>query len=304
MCVARGIVRRVSPRVVIEPEELRQLAEDARRQGRRVALVPTMGALHAGHLRLVEQAWKSPEKSGAREPLVIVSIFVNPTQFGPNEDFARYPRTLDADLAALDAAFPAASLVVFTPAASAMYPAGERTRVRVEGADLALCGRFRPGHFEGVATVVAKLFSLVGQCHAYFGEKDYQQLQVIRRMATDLLLPVQVQGVPIVREPDGLAMSSRNRYLSAAGRSRALVLVRALRAVDRAFRDGERDPRALEAILADALGTLDSLDYASVVDATTLEPFADRIDRPALAAIAGRIEQTRLIDNLQLGVDA
>jgi len=194
-----------------QPEAFRDALEHARRQGKRVGLVPTMGALHAGHLALIAEA-------RARASFVAASVFVNPTQFGPQEDFARYPRTLDRDV---ELCAGAGADCVFAPAVEAMYPDGELTRVRVEGLSESLCGSTRPGHFEGVATIVAKLFSLAGACVAVFGRKDYQQLKVIERMARDLLYPVEVVGHRTVREPDGLAMSSRNRYLSGDERVRS-----------------------------------------------------------------------------------
>jgi pantoate--beta-alanine ligase len=201
-----------SPRRIPLPEDFRRACGEARARGERVGFVPTMGALHEGHLSLVRAARK-------HAPFVAVSIFVNPTQFGPNEDFSRYPRDLDGDIAKLATA---GANVVFCPEASAMYPTGERTRVRVAGLEEPLCGAFRPSHFEGVATIVTKLFSLTGECVAVFGKKDYQQLAILRRMTTDLMLPIELVGHPIVREKDGLALSSRNAYLSTEDRQRAL----------------------------------------------------------------------------------
>ena len=211
--------------IVRTPDELRALCNDARAARKRVAFVPTMGALHDGHLALVRAARETAD-------FVVVSIFVNPTQFGPNEDFARYPRDLEGDANKLA---PARVDAVFAPEPAAMYVAGEETRVRVGALAEPLCGAFRPGHFEGVATVVAKLFALVGPSVAVFGRKDYQQLAIIRRMAADLFMPVTVVGHPIVREADALAMSSRNAYLGADERARALCLSRGLRAASDAF---------------------------------------------------------------------
>jgi len=280
--------------IVRTPEDLRALCNDARAANQRVGFVPTMGALHDGHLSLVRLA---REKSD----FVVVSIFVNPTQFGPNEDFTRYPRDLDGDAKKLARA--GAVDAIFAPEPSAMYVAGEQTRVRVGALGDALCGPFRPGHFEGVATVVAKLFVLVGACTAAFGRKDYQQLAIIRRMASDLFLPVTIAPAAIVREKDGLAMSSRNAYLSADERARALGLSRALGAASRAFSRGERDAKALEKIArVEVEKSADTIDYVSVVDADSLADLA-KVESRALVAIACRIGKTRLIDNFVLGED-
>ncbi|MDB4944972.1 MAG: Pantoate--beta-alanine ligase, partial [Labilithrix sp.] len=217
-----------SPMVVRTPEEARAACEAARARGSRVGLVPTMGALHDGHLALVREARQHAD-------FVMCSIFVNPTQFGPGEDFGRYPRDLAGDVAKLIGAS-----VVLAPEPSAMYPEGDETRVRVGAIAEHLCGPHRPGHFEGVATVCSKLFAIAGPCTAVFGKKDYQQLAVLRRVARDLFFPVNIVGHPIVREADGLAMSSRNAYLSADERARALGLSRGLDAAARAFAAGER----------------------------------------------------------------
>src|SRR6478736_2052218 len=211
--------------------EFRAATQAVRSAGRRLGLVPTMGALHAGHLSLVTEARK-------RASEVALTIFVNPTQFGPNEDFARYPRTLDRDLALCREA---GVSHVFAPEASEMYPKGERTRVQVSGLTAALCGPHRPGHFDGVTTIVSKLFAVAGECVAVFGRKDYQQLKVIERMTRDLLLPVEIVGFPTLRDADGLALSSRNAYLSAEERQRALSIPRALGAAAAAFAAGERN---------------------------------------------------------------
>ena len=280
--------------IVRTPDELRAKCNEARAAGRRVAFVPTMGALHEGHLALVRCARETTD-------FVVVSIFVNPTQFGPNEDFSRYPRDLEGDVAKLA---PSGVTLVFAPDAGAMYPPGEETRVHVGSLAEPLCGAFRPGHFEGVATVVAKLFAIVGPCAAVFGRKDYQQLAVLRRMATDLFFPVQIVGHPIVREADGLAMSSRNAYLSAAERERALGLSRALRAASRAFDGGERSAAVIERLArAEVERSADTIDYVSVVDADSLARI-DTIASRALVAIACRVGKTRLIDNFVLGEDS
>lgn len=280
------------PLILRTVRDLAASCEAARRKGQGVALVPTMGALHAGHLALVREARR-------RADFVVVSIFVNPTQFAPGDDFDRYPRNLDEDIRQLA---PLEVAAVFAPLASEMYPTGEETRVRVPALAEPLCGRFRPGHFEGVATIVAKLFIVVGACDAIFGRKDYQQLLVIRRMARDLLMPVMVIEHPIVREPDGLAMSSRNAYLSPSERVRALALVRGLDAAASAFAHGERRPEELERLARISIEpSANSIDYVTVCDAETLLPFAAEVRAPALLAVACRIGGTRLIDNVVLG---
>jgi pantoate--beta-alanine ligase len=290
----------MSPRIVSSPAELRDVATLARREtGRPIGFVPTMGALHEGHLTLVREAKK-------RAPFVAVSIFVNPTQFGPNEDFGRYPRDLASDVAKLASV---GADAVFAPEPGAMYPPGEETRVHVGALAAPLCGRFRPGHFEGVATVVAKLFALAGPSVAVFGKKDYQQLAILRRLATDLFFPVEIVGHPIVRETDGLAMSSRNAYLSAPDRLRALGLSRGLDAAWRAFAKGERRAGVLRSLAgAEVEASADSIDYVEITNADSLAPFASgnpelRVGERALIAIACRIGATRLIDNVVLGED-
>lgn len=266
-------------------------AEAARRDGRRLALVPTMGALHAGHLALVEEARR-------RADHVTVSIFVNPTQFGPGEDFARYPRTLEADLAALEAA--GGVDVVFCPTVEEMYPEGFATYVEVAGLDAHLCGPRRPGHFRGVATVVTKLLLACRPHVAVFGRKDAQQLVIVRRLVHDLGFGVEVVGVETVREPDGLALSSRNRYLDPEARRQAAVLARAVFAARDVARAGERDPAALVDAMLRAIGDapMARLDYAEVVDAETLRP-VERLEpgREVLAAVAVYFGDARLIDN-------
>lgn len=283
-----------SPIVVKTPEELRTACDRARTEGRRVGFVPTMGALHEGHLALVREARKHAD-------FVVCSIFVNPTQFGPNEDLARYPRDLDGDVRKLEGA---GADLVFAPEPEAMYPKGEQTRVRVAGLTEHLCGPHRPGHFEGVTTIVTKLFAIVGASAAVFGKKDYQQLAVIRRMTTDLFLPVEVIGHPIVREADGLAMSSRNAYLSAEERTRALSLSRGLAEASSAFAAGERNAGRLRRLaLAPIETAATSIDYVTVADPDALVPFADdaTVGERALVAVAARIGKTRLIDNVVLG---
>jgi len=254
-----------------------------------VILVPTMGALHAGHAALIDAARARAGKNGT----VIVSIFVNPTQFGPNEDLAKYPRTLEADLE-ICAAHGADA--VFAPAAEEMYPPGDSTFIEETTLARGLCGAQRPGHFRGVCTVVAKLFNILRPDAAIFGEKDYQQLAVIRRMARDLFLGIEIVGHPTVREPDGLAMSSRNRYLSAEERQRAAAFPAALKQATE-----EPDPRSIVTRANELItqGTGSAPEYVELVDAETLEPLAS-LDRPAVLAAAVKIGETRLIDNVRL----
>lgn len=254
-----------------------------------LGFVPTMGALHDGHASLVR-------RSAAENPHTVVSIFVNPTQFGPNEDLAKYPRTLDADLALCEQAGAGA---VFFPTSELMYPPGFRTWVSVEGLTDKLCGASRPGHFKGVTTVVTKLLNLVQPTRAYFGQKDAQQALVLTRMARDLDMPLQVITCPIVREPDGLAMSSRNRYLDAAQRQRALALHRALRAMEDAFKAGVREVAVLRPVGMALLAGADKVDYLEVVDAADLSAVT-RIEGPVLCAVAAFVGTTRLIDNVML----
>jgi pantoate--beta-alanine ligase len=270
-------------------EWMKQAARQARAEGGVVGLVPTMGALHGGHLSLVRAA--------ARQCCpVVVSVFVNPKQFGPNEDLQKYPRTLDADRAQLEAY---AADYVFAPAAEEMYPDGYRTYIAVEGLSEKLEGRSRPGHFRGVTTVVAKLFEIVQPHFAYFGRKDAQQARIIRQMARDLDLDTEVVVCPIVRETDGLAMSSRNAYLNPEERRAATVLFRALDRARGEIAAGERDALRLTTMLRQTIATepLASLDYAEIVDADTFEPVT-RLRRSSLALVAAFIGATRLIDNL------
>jgi pantoate--beta-alanine ligase len=279
------------PLVVRTVQEVREAFDAARASGRRAGLVPTMGALHAGHLALVGEARR-------HAAFVVASVFVNPAQFGPNEDFSRYPRDLDGDVRKLASA---GVDVVFAPEPAEIYPPGEQTRVRVGALAEPLCGRFRPGHFEGVATVVAKFFAIAGPCAAVFGCKDYQQLLVIRRMARDLCLPVEVIGYPIVREDDGLAMSSRNAYLSPQERADALALSRGLAAAALAYEGGERRARELERLAREPIERVArSIDYVELRDADSLAAI-ETVSAPAVLAIACRIGTTRLIDNRVLG---
>lgn len=271
--------------------ETREIIRTARQTGRSIGFVPTMGALHAGHLSLLEAA----RHDGA---FVVVSIFVNPTQFGPNEDYSKYPRDEAGDLAKCAAA---GADLVFLPKAEALYPPDAVTAVHVAKLTDTLCGPYRPGHFDGVATVVAKLFNIVQPDRAYFGEKDAQQLAVIRRMARDLDLPIEIVGCPTVRESDGLALSSRNAYLSPAEREQAPSLYRALCAARDEINTGRTDAASLVAAVRDrilAAGPA-KIDYVSIVDAETLQPVT-KVERRVLIALAVRIGTTRLIDNLQV----
>ena len=272
--------------------EMQQAALALRAQGRRIGFVPTMGNLHDGHLSLVRIAKQHAD-------VVVVSIFVNPTQFGPNEDFAAYPRTFEADRALCEAE---GVDLVFYPSVPDMYPAGASVSVTEKSLSRTLCGAARPGHFDGVCTVVAKLFNVVLPHVAVFGEKDAQQLRVIRRLVRDLRFPVEIVPGPTVREPDGLAQSSRNQYLTPAQRPQAACLRRALDEAERLFAGGERDPRtivaAMRARIAEAPDA--KIDYVSIVDDETLQPLAGPIVRPALAALAVWVGKPRLIDNAVL----
>ena len=276
-------------------DDLRLAVRLARQGGLSVGLVPTMGALHEGHVRLIEECKREAD-------LVVVSVFVNPTQFGPAEDYSKYPRTLDADLLACGRGEAA---LVFAPGVEAMYPTGGlATHVDVPGLADILEGASRPGHFRGVATVVLKLLNLVGPDVAHFGEKDYQQLMVIRRSVVDLDVPTRVVGVPTVREPDGLAMSSRNRYLDGPHREAARVLSVALRRAQEAVEGGETSADRVRQILRSTVESerLATLDYAEVADAATLEPLSTLAPgRPARALLAARVGPARLIDNAPLG---
>ena len=278
-----------------EPQVLRTSAEmtawsrAARARGERIAFVPTMGALHAGHVALLEEGRRRGDK-------LVLSIFVNPTQFGPNEDLARYPRDLPGDLAK---AAGAGTDVAFVPEPLDIYPAGFQTTIEVRELARGLDGLFRPGHFAGVATVVAKLFNIVQPDVAIFGQKDFQQLAIVRRLVADLAMGIEIVGLPTVRESDGLAMSSRNAYLSQAERTRALSISRALFAVRDRAAAGERDAQLLVEGARAALD-VDRVDYLELCDAATLVPLV-QIDRPAVLLVAAFVGRTRLIDNIQIG---
>lgn len=272
--------------------EARAMCREARDQGCRLGLVPTMGALHQGHLSLVRAA-------KAQCDAVAVSIFVNPTQFGPTEDLARYPRPYERDIQLLEEEHVD---IVFAPSAEQMYPKGEATWVTVEGLSEKLDGRSRPGHFRGVTTVVTKLFHIIEPDTAFFGQKDAAQLAVIRRMVRALNFPVEIVACPIVREPDGLAMSSRNAYLNPEDRRRALVLNRSLREVERVFGAGENTAANLIAAARHVLEREPQVrvDYFEIVDPDTLDS-VDQIKEKTLVAVAAYVGTTRLIDNLLVG---
>ncbi|HEY0711527.1 MAG TPA: pantoate--beta-alanine ligase [Polyangia bacterium] len=265
-------------------------AEAARARGERIVLVPTMGALHAGHVALLHEGRRRGDR-------LVLSIFVNPTQFGPKEDLAKYPRPIEADL---EKAAQAGVDVVFMPTAAAMYPPGYQTFVEVRDLQQGLCGDVRPGHFVGVATVVCKLFTIVRPHLAIFGEKDFQQLAVITRMTADLNLGVQIIPSPTVREADGLAMSSRNTYLSPPERARAVALSQGLRAAEAALAAGERDGKKLIAA-ANAIikPAVDRMDYLELRDANSLAPVAT-VTGESVMLVAAFVGTTRLIDNLRL----
>jgi len=281
-------------RTVTRIDEVRVACDDARSRGGRVGLVPTMGAFHAGHCSLMRAAREHDE-------LVVLSLFVNPTQFGPDEDLSAYPRDLDRDAAT------AAALgvdVLFAPTVEEMYPDGRPlTTVHVAGLTERLCGLHRPTHFDGVTTVVAKLFAIVGPARAYFGRKDFQQLAVVRRMARDLDLPVEVVGCPLVREPDGVAMSSRNAYLDEGDRQAARVLSAALHLVADAVVAGERDPGRATRMVEETVRAEPrvTLEYAELLDVHTLER-PELIEGECILALAARVGRARLLDNVVLSV--
>jgi pantoate--beta-alanine ligase len=281
------------PAIIRAPAEMIAWAEAARARGERIAFVPTMGALHEGHVSLLREGRRRGDK-------LALSIFVNPAQFGPNEDLARYPRDLPGDLAK---AASAGTDVAYCPEPASVYPPGYQTYVQVREAEQGLDGGSRPGHFIGVATVVCKLFNVVRPHVALFGEKDFQQLAVVRRMVADLEMGVEIVGMPIVREPDGLAMSSRNAYLSPDERKRALGLSRGLVAARLRAASGERDAAALVATArAIVEADVDRVDYVELRDAATLAPLT-RLDQEAVLLVAAFVGKTRLIDNLRVNPD-
>jgi pantoate--beta-alanine ligase len=278
-------------KIVQDPDAMHAACAQRRREGRRLGLVPTMGALHEGHLSLVRAA-------RAQSDVVAVSIFVNPLQFGPSEDLAKYPRTFERDRQLLEAE---KVDLLFAPSNQDMYPAGAVTFVTVEGLSDKLCGRSRPGHFRGVTTVVSKLFHIVEPDLAFFGQKDAAQVTILQRMVRDLNLPMRIVVCPIVREKDGLAMSSRNSYLDPRQRRQALVLYRALMRVQTLADTGERSAAGLSGTGRQVIAEEPAvrLDYFEIVNPQTLDP-VDDISRGALVAVAAFVGPTRLIDNLVL----
>jgi len=280
-------------RIARTPEELRRIVADARAGGAgSIGLVPTMGNLHAGHYSLIDAA-------RAGSDLLVVSVFVNPTQFGPNEDYRTYPRTWEADVAGCEGRGVDA---IYAPTAEVMYPEGFSCTIHVAGLTDVLCGPFRPGHFDGVCTVVAKLLNAVGPDAAWFGRKDYQQLVVIRRMVADLNMPVRIEEAPTVREPDGLAMSSRNARLSPEERSQAVALSRALAEAQAKAAQGARDAGELAREIRSGIekaAPLGDIDYVEIVDPVTLRGVVT-VAHPAVAAVAVRFASARLIDNMLL----
>jgi len=281
--------------VVREIDALRAVVRRARQQGQVIGFVPTMGALHEGHLSLIRTARR---ETG----FVVVSIFVNPTQFGPGEDYERYPRMLDQDVPAAESA---GADLIFAPTVEALYPPGSVTYVVQDRLTERLCGLSRPTHFHGVCTIVAKLFHLVQPDIAYFGQKDYQQSVIIRRMVVDLNFPVEIRVCPTVREPDGLAMSSRNRYLTPAERAQAVCLYRALKRAEALVHGGERRAHVIQAAMQDeiAQAPLARAEYVALVHPDTLEDVQE-VTEGTVAALAVRFPSARLIDNLILRAPA
>jgi pantoate--beta-alanine ligase len=278
-------------RIVRTVEEMKAVSREHRARGKRIGFVPTMGSLHEGHLSLVRA-------SRERTDTTVVSIFVNPAQFGPGDDLASYPRDLERDAALLEKE---GVDYVFHPEPSGMYPEGFGTFVEVGDLQDRLCGHSRPGHFRGVCTVVLKLFNIVRPDAAFFGWKDAQQVIILRRMAADLDLDVRIEALPLVRDADGLALSSRNRHLSPEERGAALVLSRSLEDARRRVEEGEKDPGAVVRGVAEAVAIepLARLDYVEAVDPVSLRPL-DRIDGEALIAMAVYVGRTRLIDNIRI----
>lgn len=276
-------------RVIPAIADFRAALDSERAAGRRVGLVPTMGALHEGHVSLVRRAANECD-------VVAATIFVNPLQFGAGEDFENYPRDLDADV---ERAAVAGASFAFAPSVGEMFPADVATTVRVSGVSEGMEGASRPGHFDGVATVVAKLFNIAGPCRAYFGEKDFQQLAIVRVLANDLSAPVEVVGCETVREADGLALSSRNVYLSAEERAAAPVLYRALSRGRDSIAAGERNAAVVRGVIAETVDAepLASLDYAEVADPASLQPL-ETITGEVRLLVAARLGKARLIDNL------
>jgi len=277
-------------RIVRTINELRVALKALRDKGQSIGFVPTMGFLHDGHAALIRQ-------STARCDTTVVSVFVNPTQFGPSEDLAQYPRDLERDQ---NLCLRLGVGILFMPEPSEVYPTGYTTSISVGTMGDVLCGSFRPGHFRGVATVVAKLFNMVQPDLAFFGQKDLQQTAIIQRMVKDLNLPVDILVAPTVREADGLALSSRNTYLTPENRARALGISRGLLAAEQAFKAGERDAERLVAIAGAELAVADEIQYCQLVDPMTLDPILGTVNRPAALCTAVLVGPTRLIDNVLL----
>lgn len=277
-------------RVIRSVAELRIAVKAMREQGLRIGFVPTMGFLHEGHASLIRQ-------STNRCDATIVSIFLNPTQFGPNDDLAKYPQDLEADQ---NLCLKLGVRLLFLPETQEMYPSNFQTFIEPGRIAEPLCGKYRSGHFRGVATVVAKLFNMVQPDLAFFGQKDLQQTAVIKRMVKDLNLPVDIAVVPTLREPDGLALSSRNIHLSSDERNRALNISLALLSAESAFRAGERDGARLLALAQECLRGVDVLQYCELVDTQNLDPIVGLVDRSAALCVAAFVGNTRLIDNIVL----
>ena len=273
-------------------KEMQDLSWKWRLAGKKVGLVPTMGFLHNGHLSLAQAAVKEND-------ITVMSVFVNPIQFGVNEDLDTYPRDLAGDMAKAESV---GVDYIFSPEPSDMYPAGFATKMDVEGVTATLCGASRPGHFQGVSVVVSKLFHLVQPTNAYFGQKDGQQLAVIKRFVTDLNIPVIIHGEPIVREEDGLALSSRNTYLDEECRTQALVLNQSLKIAKKAYEAGEKNAETIKNLIIEHIQTapLANIEYVQVVDQLTMQP-VEKLEKPVMIAMAVRFKTTRLIDNILLG---
>jgi len=278
--------------IIESVQEMSRLTRELRRAGQTIGFVPTMGFLHEGHLSLVREAKKENDR-------VVVSIFVNPTQFGPGEDYEQYPRDLEGDAEKLRVI---GIDYIFNPEVADMYPEGYNSFVEVSGITEVLCGKSRPGHFRGVTTVVTKLFNIIQPDRAYFGQKDFQQLMVIKKMVRELNIPVEVKGLPIIREEDGLARSSRNKYLDNRERAAATVLYRSLMRARELYQKGIKDTYRIKKEVVDLISSepLARIDYVEIVDPDTLQKL-DSIEDQGLVALAVYIGKTRLIDNLLLG---
>jgi pantoate--beta-alanine ligase len=282
----------MAPQIITTIAKLREAVRAIRAAGRSLGLVPTMGALHDGHLSLVK-------RSNERCDVTLVTIFVNPTQFGPNEDLEKYPRTLDADLEALSEL---QVDIVFAPSNDELYPANFSTFVETAQVAETLEGECRPGHFRGVITIVMKLFQIATADVAFFGRKDYQQAAVIQAMVRDLNVPIEVEVCPIIREEGGLALSSRNRYLTNDEREQSLAISRSLRMAEQLVCNGERDPTVVQRAIRQEFDTagIDRIEYIAIANGETLEP-AEQIDEGTVALIAAFVGSTRLIDNCLIG---